>query len=555
MGRTRRPSTSPYARNEPAPQQTSMPTPQPDPQSTPHLDFTSSGTMASLIGHPGQALANAGCSVSEGPNQVEAVPVGGASSSSSSSSNSREIPSAVIKDEVDSIEDISGLEVWFLGSSGLRMGANIFWQGYGGLGIQQVENRINKMKIARAMFQYFLTLNVIIPPVMAAGTLDDQTRLDVDLFRNYSKDLRPVYNLSDTVDVITSLVLLALLDFNEVSGTIHLSIILLLTWTDYRLAWNVSEYGGITNILVNSSRIWKPRIFMISSADDLVEFSDNHFDIRLMNNGSAFFSPGKLIKSSCTIDMTYFPTDSHVCSILVVPWMDTIQEVRLHFNESKFRMEFFTPHGAWEIYNTSIIRNVQFSRDVSVIEFTLYIRRKPQYFYLSLGVPILLLCFLNPFVFLLPAASGERISFAVTMFLSMTVYMSSIGEVMPKVSDPIAGASYFLLGAMCFSCLLILLTIASLYLHAVNDVNHYPGCLVVIATCHISKRKSGHPMGLTAVEKEHDANDDDQVSNVNKNRLKKSDVTKFMDKTFFWLTELFVFVDVLVFVLLYVRTN
>ncbi|XP_069105820.1 neuronal acetylcholine receptor subunit alpha-7-like [Argopecten irradians] len=411
------------------------------------------------------------------------------------------------------------------------------------------------MKIARAISQYFLALHVIIPPVTAAGTLDDQTRLNVDLFRNYSQDFRPVYNLSDTVDVVTSFLLLALLDFNEVSGTIHLSTVLVLAWTDYRLAWNVSEYGGITNILVNSSRIWKPRVFMISSADDLVEYNGNHFDVRLMNDGSTMFSPGKLIKSSCNVDMTYFPTDSHVCSILVVPWMDYIQEVRLQSNETKFRMDFFTPHGAWEVYNTSISRNVQFSQEVSIIEFTLYLRRKPQYFYLSLGVPILLLCFLNPFVFLLPAASGERISFAVTMFLSMTVYMSSIGEVMPKVSDPIAGASYFLLGAMCFSCLLIILTIASLCLHAVSDVNYYPGCLVAIATCHISIRKRNNPLELNVVGKDHDANDDDQVSNVGKDRIEKSDVTKFIDKTFFWLTELFVFVDVLIFVLLYVRTN
>ncbi|XP_069105839.1 neuronal acetylcholine receptor subunit alpha-7-like [Argopecten irradians] len=411
------------------------------------------------------------------------------------------------------------------------------------------------MKIARSISQYFLALHVIILPVTAAGTLDDQARLDVDLFRNYSNDLRPVYNLSDTVDVVTSLVLLALLDFNEVSGTIHLSTILVLTWTDYRLEWNVSEYGGITNILVNSTRIWKPRVFMISSADELVEFSDNHFDVRLMNNGSTMFSPGKLIKSSCNVDMTYFPTDSHVCSILVVPWMDTIQEVKLHFNESKFRMDFFTPHGAWEVYNTSIFRNIQFSQEVSVIEFTLYIRRKPQYFYLSLCVPILLLCFLNPFVFLLPAASGERISFAVTMFLSMTVYMSSIGEVMPKVSDPIAGASYFLLGAMSFSCLLILLTIASMCLHTVSDVNHYPGCLVAIATCQISKRKRSNPVELDVVGKDLDASGDDPISNVGKDRIEQSDVTKFIDKTFFWLTEIFVFANVLIFALLYVRTN
>ncbi|XP_069131942.1 uncharacterized protein [Argopecten irradians] len=110
----------------PAPQPTSMPAPQPTSMPAPQPDPTPTGTMGGLIGHSGQALENAG-SVSEGPNQ--------------------------------------GLEVWFLGSSiikragiaarsrpgglnlGLqRMGANIFWQGYGGLGIQQVESKISLLQ-------------------------------------------------------------------------------------------------------------------------------------------------------------------------------------------------------------------------------------------------------------------------------------------------------------------------------------------------------------------------------------------------------------------------
>ena len=33
-------------------------------------------------------------------------------------------------------------------------------------------------------------------------------------------------------------------------------------WTDYNLAWNESEYGGIPSVRIPPSHIWKPDIFM-----------------------------------------------------------------------------------------------------------------------------------------------------------------------------------------------------------------------------------------------------------------------------------------------------
>ncbi|OWF44948.1 Neuronal acetylcholine receptor subunit alpha-6 [Mizuhopecten yessoensis] len=406
-----------------------------------------------------------------------------------------------------------------------------------------------------------LLCHVIFPSVTAMGTMDDIIQLNGDLFSNYSKDLRPVYNLSDTVHVDISLFLIAILNFDEVSGTIRLSTVVTINWIDYRLKWNSSEYG-IVNYIANSSRVWKPRIFMLSSADDLVEFGDSSFNVRVWSTGMVDFNPGKLIKSSCDIDMTYFPTDSHVCSILIVPWMDTIQEVKLHFTSSTIMLDFFTPHGAWEVYKTSINNNFQLSTDVSLLECTIYLRRKPQYFFLSMGIPVLLLCFLNPFVFLLPAASGERISFAVTMFLSMAVYMSSIGEVMPKVSDPIAGASYFLLGTMCFSCLLILLTILSLCCDVVRNVEHFPRWVIAIVRCRANKKecnkneRDGFEQATSKKKCNESCENQEsaiELTQTTNDEIQTIDVTKVIDKSLFWITEAIVLAGVAFYVLVYVR--
>ncbi|XP_033753115.1 uncharacterized protein LOC117336612 [Pecten maximus] len=54
------------------------------------------------------------------------------------------------------------------------------------------------MKMPCMILLMFLTSHVIFASVTATGTMDDLMRLDGKLFQNYSKDLRPVYNLSDT---------------------------------------------------------------------------------------------------------------------------------------------------------------------------------------------------------------------------------------------------------------------------------------------------------------------------------------------------------------------
>jgi len=34
------------------------------------------------------------------------------------------------------------------------------------------------------------------------------------------------------------------------------------TWNDYRIRWNVTEYGGLTEIAVKSSKLWIPELLL-----------------------------------------------------------------------------------------------------------------------------------------------------------------------------------------------------------------------------------------------------------------------------------------------------
>jgi len=78
--------------------------------------------------------------------------------------------------------------------------------------------------------------------------------------------------------------------------------------------------------------------------------------------------------------------------------------------------------------------------------------------------PVLLLSVINVFVFGLPVVSGERISYAMTSFLSLAVYMTIIAEELPD-GNPVPIFTCFIIGKLVYSSLIILCTIIGLQLH------------------------------------------------------------------------------------------
>ncbi|XP_069105819.1 neuronal acetylcholine receptor subunit alpha-3-like [Argopecten irradians] len=388
-----------------------------------------------------------------------------------------------------------------------------------------------------------------------SGSIEDMTRLMGDIFANYSREIRPVRNQSDQLMINTSFFLLSIRDVDEVAGSISLTGGLIMVWEDFRLSWQPEEYGGIEQILVNSSSVWSPNIFLLSPAADMEKLDLKDFDVRIYYVGVLLVNPGKLIKSTCKVDMTNFPTDYQTCNIFFVPWSYMPSEVQLTFLEPSVDINSYNENGEWAINGTSASIYKTDHYDTNAAVYTLVLKRRSAYFIISMVVPVYILCFLNPFVFLLPASSGERISYTITMFLSLAVYMTLVGDNMPKVSEPMAGISYFLLVSMAFSCALTILTIFTLRWHARKDPNQFPKLLkhlVFLCTRKEEKRRTakqenesssdlnvGHLYHISKASKTQDQGeitcDLDISSDPN-----IEDITAFIDNALFWISELVV---------------
>ena len=101
-----------------------------------------------------------------------------------------------------------------------------------------------------------------------------------------------------------------------------------------------------------------------------------------------------------------------------------------------------------------------------------------------------MIVFLNTMVYVLPADSGERVGYAITCLLSLSVYMTSASENLPDSSKPLPIITIVLLLYVAISALISMTTIVGLRFH-LNDNSRPPSqnfsedivCLEEIVLC------------------------------------------------------------------------
>ena len=105
-------------------------------------------------------------------------------------------------------------------------------------------------------------------------------------------------------------------------------------------------------------------------------------------------------------------------------------------------------NGEWDVLSfTSRLHDEQYENSdapVSQIIYSVKLKRRPTYFFLYLIFPVLAIVFLSLLIFKIPPDTGERIGFAVTILLTMGVYLMVISQDLPRKADnaPLVGVLY-----------------------------------------------------------------------------------------------------------------
>jgi len=320
-----------------------------------------------------------------------------------------------------------------------------------------------------------LGLLIILPTVILCGP--HERRLINDLMRSYKTLERPVANESDAVVLKFGLTLQQIMDVDERNQMISTNLWLNLEWHDSNLVWNETEYGQVKDIRMPPSSIWKPDILMYNSASEAFD-GTYQTNVVVTSAGMCTYIPPGIFKSSCQIDITWFPFDDQDCLLKFGSW--TYNGFNLDFKTQSNQGETssYIPNGEWELLGVPAIRNeVVYDccpEPYLDITFTIKIRRRTLYYFTNLIIPCLLISSMAVLGFTLPPDSGEKLSLGVTIMLAITIFSSIVGDMLPITdTTPLIGMYFscimFMVSSSCITTILILN-----YHHRLADTHEMP---------------------------------------------------------------------------------
>ena len=156
-------------------------------------------------------------------------------------------------------------------------------------------------------------------------------------------------------------------------------------------------------------------------------------------DGTIFWSPPSKLRSSCKVDITYFPFDRQKCALKFGSWTYDKAQVDITATNGSVDVAGYTSNGEWLLIGHSIKRHeIQYPIGNEIypdVTVTIVMQRRILYYVLNIIFPCFWLNILSCLTFLLPSEAGEKITLNITALLSYSVFMLVVAESMPQTSE------------------------------------------------------------------------------------------------------------------------
>ncbi|KHN73159.1 Acetylcholine receptor subunit alpha-type acr-16 [Toxocara canis] len=346
-----------------------------------------------------------------------------------------------------------------------------------------------------ALFYFFV---VIVTEVSSSA---DEYRLLQELKENYDYFERPIENSSRPLEIKVRLFLNQILDVDERNQVMTVMAWLQYNWTDYKLKWNPSDYGGITDIRFSgkddtTAKLWRPDVLLFNSVAQTFDSTfSSHFVVKY--NGEVIQNPPGILKFACDIDITWFPFDDQICFLKFGSWtysgefidldMD-LTNLNIDSNDTEFSSTpirdkddpqnyfvhdsidraYYIVNGEWLLLNTPGVRVVKAFDGAPYHELYFYIRirRRTLAYGINLIIPSVVISVMTVLGFTLPPEACEKVTLETTILLSVIFFLQMVSNMSPPSSDAIPILAAF------FSCCLLVVSASVVFTVLVLNLQH-----------------------------------------------------------------------------------
>ncbi|XP_030256923.1 5-hydroxytryptamine receptor 3A-like [Sparus aurata] len=253
--------------------------------------------------------------------------------------------------------------------------------------------------------------------------------------------IRPVKNHTSPTVVELLAQIYSVLDVNERDQKFVSYVWIYLTWRDEYISWNPEDFCGIERIFLSNDQLWKPDIIIEEMTDKDKINQSPYFTVDYQ--GEVSVRNDIKVISTCEMHLYKFPFDSQSCNLTFRSAMHPDKEIKLRhqagYTEMMFMLrEKFKTH-EWILLSLYIsdpdVDDIETEQSMVVYEINL--GRRSELYVVNFMLPVLFFLGLDLASFLISDKGSEKLSFKVTVLLSVTVMQLILSEILPSTSNRI----------------------------------------------------------------------------------------------------------------------
>ncbi|XP_068705894.1 neuronal acetylcholine receptor subunit alpha-2-like isoform X3 [Montipora foliosa] len=171
------------------------------------------------------------------------------------------------------------------------------------------------------------------------------------LLENYHTGLRPIIgNSSQPTRVNISIKLVQIFEMDVKKQVVITSVWLKQAWFDPALQWNQSKHGWIEEISLSPDDVWVPDTVLLNNAETnkMGKPVGMKNPLLVTSHGTVRWLAPVILKSSCKLNVRYFPFDEQFCRLKFASWTYSRSTIQLQPEETDI-LQNYTESGEWNL--------------------------------------------------------------------------------------------------------------------------------------------------------------------------------------------------------------
>ncbi|KAA3678551.1 uncharacterized protein DEA37_0011578 [Paragonimus westermani] len=210
-------------------------------------------------------------------------------------------------------------------------------------------------------------------------------------------------------------------------------------------------------------------------------------NVRVYSDGTVLWGPMAIFKSTCSVEIRYFPFDQQKCHLKFGPWSYDGFRVNISFFAGKKNLILtsFLENPEWDILNTSaVFTEISYPccpERYPDISFHIWMKRQSAFYTYILIIPSILLSSLTSVIFWLPPEIPAKMVLAMNVFVAFLLLHLLLEDTTPASASsfPLLGGYYcFNMGVITVSMFVCCITVN---IHFRGDYEYkYPNWLKIL---------------------------------------------------------------------------